>query len=65
MQEVQDYTPAGIENQRYSGTKMTSPAFNVNSTQTYDGGPVAEWRSANPNQLIYQNLGEQGSFRLA
>ena len=65
LQEVQDYTPAGIENQRYSGTKMTSPAFNVNSTQTYDGGPVAEWRSANPNQLIYQNLGEQGSFRLA
>ncbi len=51
--EVQDYAPTGIENHRYSGTKMTSPAFNVNSTQTYDGGPVAEWRTANPNQLIY------------
>jgi len=63
--EVQDYTPTGIDNQRYSGTKMTSPAFNVNSTQTYDGGPVAEWRSSNPNQLIYQTLGQQGSFRLA
>jgi len=63
--EVQDYAPTGIENHRYSGTKMTSPAFNVNSTQTYDGGPVAEWRTANPNQLIYQNNGEQGSFRLA
>jgi hypothetical protein len=63
--ETSDFYPAGIDNQRYSGTKMTSPAFNVNSTQTYDGGPVAEWRSANPNQLIYQNNGEQGSFRLA
>ncbi len=63
--ETSDFFPQGIDNQRYSGTKMTSPAFNVNSTQTYDGGPVAEWRTANPNQLIYQNLGEQGSFRLA
>jgi hypothetical protein len=63
--ETSDFYPAGIDNQRYSGTKMTSPAFNVNSTQTYDGGPVAEWRSSNPNQLIYQTVGEQGSFRLA
>ena len=63
--ETSDFIPAGIENQRYSGTKMTSPAFNINSTQTYDGGPVVEWRTANPNQLIYQNNGEQGSFRLA
>jgi hypothetical protein len=63
--ETSDFYPAGIDNQRYSGTKMTSPAFNVNSTQTYDGGPVAEWRSANPNQLIYQPIGQQGSFRLA
>jgi hypothetical protein len=59
-----DYFPQGIDNQRYSGTKIKSPAFNVNSTQTYDGGPVVEWRSANPNQLIYQKPGEQGSFRL-
>jgi hypothetical protein len=63
--EIQDYTPTGIDNQRYSGTKMTSPAFNVNSTDTVDGGPVAEWRTANPNQLIYQTVGDQGSFRLA
>jgi hypothetical protein len=63
--EVTDFFPRGIENQRYSVTKMTSPAFNVNSTQTYDGGPVAEWRTANPNQLIYQTIGDQGSFRLA
>ena len=62
--EFQDYLPQGIDNQRYSGAKLTSPAFNVNSTQTVDGGPVVEWRTANPNQLIYQNNGEQGSFVL-
>lgn len=64
LAEVQDYLPQGIDNQRYSGTKMTSPAFNVNSTQTVDGGPVVEWKTSNPNQLIYQTLGEQGSFVL-
>jgi hypothetical protein len=63
--EIQDYLPVGIDNQRYSGTKMSSPAFNVNSTDTVDGGPVAEWRTSNPNQLIYQTAGDQGSFRLA
>ena len=62
--EIQDYLPTGIDNQRYAGSKLTSPAFNINSTQTIDGGPVVEWRSANPNQLIYQNNGEQGSFVL-
>jgi hypothetical protein len=62
--QFSDYLPTGIDNQRYSGAKMTSPGFNVNSTQTTDGGPVVEWRTANPNQLIYQNNGEQGSFVL-
>ena len=62
--QFSDYLPTGIDNQRYSGAKLTSPGFNVNSTQTTDGGPVVEWRTANPNQLIYQNNGEQGSFVL-
>ena len=62
--QFQDYLPTGINNQRYAGSKLTSPAFNINSTQTIDGGPVVEWRTANANQLIYQNNGEQGSFVL-
>jgi len=62
--ETSDYVPTGIDNQRYAGTKMTSPGFNIVSTQTVDGGAVVEWRTANPNQLIYQNNGEQGSFVL-
>jgi len=62
--DFQDYLPAGIGNQRYNGCKLNSPAFNVNSTQTIDGGPAVEWRSANPNQLVYQTYGDQGSFVL-
>ena len=63
--EFQDYLPRGIENQRYSGAKITSPDFNINSTQTIDGGPVVEFKTANPNQLIYQSQDNtQGSFRL-
>ena len=62
--EVSDFLPVGIENQKYTGAKMTSPNFNVNSPDTIDGGPVAEIRATNPNQLIYQNNGDQGSFRI-
>jgi hypothetical protein len=64
LAQVQDYLPTGIRNQRYDGAKISSPRFNVNSTQTVDGGPVVEFRSANPNQLVYQQNGEQGSFVL-
>jgi hypothetical protein len=63
--EFQDYLPRSVENQRYSGAKMSSPDFNINSTQTVDGGPVVEFKTANPNQLIYQSQDNtQGSFRL-
>lgn len=64
LAEVQDYLPRGIDNQRYSGAKITSRAFNIDSTQTVDGGPVVEWRTTNPNQLIFQSNGDQGSFVL-
>lgn len=64
LAQVQDYLPTGINNQRYAGSKLTSPAFNINSTQTIDGGPVVEWRTTNGNQLIYQQYNNQGSFVL-
>jgi hypothetical protein len=64
LAQIQNYLPAGINNQKYNGSKLTSADFNINSTQTVDGGPAVEWKTANPNQLIYQTLGEQGSFVL-
>jgi hypothetical protein len=62
--QAQDFLPIGIENQKYAGSKMTSPAFNVNSLDTVDGGPVVEWFAANPNQLIVGSGGNQGVFQL-
>ena len=64
LAQVQDYLPHGIRNHRFAGCKLTSPGFNINSTETADGGPVVEWRTSNPNQLIYQTPGQQGSFLL-
>lgn len=64
LAQVQDYLPAGIENQRYAGSKLTGQDFNIATTQTVDGGPVVEWQTTNANQLIYQNNGDQGSFVL-
>jgi hypothetical protein len=62
--DVQDFLPTGIANQKFAGSKMTSPDFNIASQDTIDGGPVVEFNTANPNQLIYQNAGTQGSFRI-
>jgi len=64
LAEVSSYLPTGLANHRYNGSKMSSPAFNVNSLDTVDGGPVVEWTTANPNQLIYQSNGNEGSFQL-
>ena len=62
--QVQDYLPTGVFRQRYDGSKLTSADFNIVSRQTVDNGAPVEVRSANPNQLIYQDNGEQGSFVL-
>ena len=63
--EYQDFIGTGAENSFYNGSKMTSRGFNIESPDTIDGGPVVETRTANPNQLIYQSPGENGSFTLS
>ena len=63
--EYQDFTGTGLQKSFYEGSKMTSRAFNVASLDTIDGGPVVETREANPNQLIYQSPGENGSFTIS
>ena len=60
--QVQDYISRGTDNHRYNGCKLTGPNFNVNSTQSIDGGPVVEWSTSNPNQLIFQSKGQQGNL---
>jgi hypothetical protein len=63
--QIQDFIGTGAENALYNGSKMTSRGFNIESPDTIDGGPVVETRTANPNQLIYQSLGENGSFTIS
>ena len=63
--QVQDFIGTGAENSFYNGSKMTSRGFNIASPDTIDGGPVVETRQSNPNQLIYQAPGENGSFTLS
>ena len=46
--------PIGVANHSFNGSSMTSPDFNINSPDTVDGGPVVQWSTANPYQLIYQ-----------
>jgi|19_taG_2_1085344.scaffolds.fasta_scaffold02111_1 hypothetical protein len=60
--EVQDYMPIGKARHEYIGCKMTSPDFNIDSTDTIDGGPVVEFMEANPNQIITQSPGQQGGL---
>jgi hypothetical protein len=63
--QTSDYLPTVIRNQKYAGSKLTSPDFNISSTDTVDGGPSVEWNTANPNQLVYQSFNnDQGSFVL-
>jgi hypothetical protein len=50
--EVQDFLPTGLFNLKYGGSKMSSPDFNINSTDTIDGQPVVEFTIVNPNQII-------------
>ena len=59
-----DFNPAGLENQRFSGCQMTSPDFNINSEDTIDGKPVVEWKIVNANQLVYTSLTQNnGNFQ--
>lgn len=62
LSRTQDLISAGSNNHRYSGCKMTSPDFNINSTQTIDGGPVVEFNENSGNQLSYQSVKNDGSF---
>lgn len=56
------YSPAGIFNSRYAGTKISSLDFNVNSPDTIDNKPVVEYWYANPNVITVNSPTSQGSF---
>lgn len=49
------FLPKGIQNLKYSGSKLTGASINSNSTQTIDGGPVVKVTRVNQNQVVFSN----------
>ena len=53
--EVNDYNLDGIEGlfrMKYKGTQIKGGDFNIDSSETPDGGPVVSFTFGDPNQLI-------------
>jgi hypothetical protein len=48
-QYVEDSVPNRL---RFTGCKLTGLDFNVDTTDTIDGGPVVEYREVSANQII-------------
>ncbi len=64
--EVQDFhlrDSYGMRNARYDGCKMTSTDYNVDSTDTVDGGPVITITTGNGVELV-SNPNPRGNFQI-
>jgi len=63
--EYQDYSPRGIANSRFEGTKISSPDFNINSKDTPDGKPVVEITETDGTKVIVtKSPGTEGNFEV-
>jgi hypothetical protein len=51
----------GYARLNYEGCKLTAPDWNINSTQTTDGGPVVSFTITNPNTLT-TDTGKEGNL---
>lgn len=49
---------------RFVGSKLTGPDFNIDSSETIDGGPVVWYKETNPNKIIIQGDGPSGNLRV-
>ena len=52
----------GFANSFFRGCKMSSPDFNIPSTDTIDGGAVVEFIEGNPNILISKDPSFDGDL---
>jgi len=63
--EYQDYLPRGIAAQRFEGTKISSPDFNIKSKDTPDGKPVVEITETDGTKVIVtKSPGTKGNFEV-
>ena len=50
--EFQDYKATAIHNVYYNGCKLVGSDFNMESSQTIDGGPVVEYNEISPYKYV-------------
>ena len=65
--EVSDYNlggTTGTDRTRHIGTQITSPDFNIDSTQTPDRGPVVSFTIGDPNQIITSDPSFRGNLTI-
>ena len=55
--QIPDYKPLGQQQQQFLGSKTSSPAVNVDSTDTVDHGPAVEVTKVDARTLIVRELG--------
>lgn len=49
---------------RFIGSKISSADFNIDSSQTIDGGPVIEIFESNPNNIFISEDGDEGNLKV-
>lgn len=49
---------------RFVGSKLTGADFNVDSTDTIDGGPVVWFQESDPNRIIVSGDSSQGNLKV-
>ena len=55
---------SGQNNSRFKGSKISGPGINIDSKETWDGGPVVIVRQSNPNTLSINDSVDDGNLRL-
>ena len=58
--EFQDYKATAIKNVYYNGCKIVGSDFNMESSQTVDGGPVVEFNEISPYKYVAAEEGGDG-----
>ena len=58
--EYQDYKAIAIKNLYWNGCKLVGSAFNMESKETIDGGPVVEFHETSPYKYVASEEGADG-----
>ena len=63
--QFQDYKATALHNLYYNGCKLAGSDFNMESSQTVDGGPVVEFNEISPYKYVASDDGADGKLLTA